>query len=149
MPSTHAWGCPVAKRRLIHLSLARTKAKPRERVPAVARTAGRYNTSSNVRQPSRSTTMFFQLLAKEWKRKVEFISSPREMSATDEYRQIVDMGRPVVPLILREMEQHPHFWFEALSEITKEDPIPPEIYGDVPAMCKAWLDWGREHGIQW
>jgi hypothetical protein len=64
------------------------------------------------------------------------------------YREIISMGKPVVPLILAELEERPDYWFAALRAITGEDPVPNEARGNVRAMTGAWLAWGRVHGYR-
>ena len=56
-------------------------------------------------------------------------------------------GAPVVPLLLRELEQEPVHWFEALQAITGEDPVPRAHWGDSTAMSADWLAWGRHRGL--
>lgn len=82
-------------------------------------------------------------LAQQWKAAVALLSSTSAMIAHPAYRAIINLGPPVVPLLLRELEQGPVHWFEALHAITGEDPVPPEDWGKVQAMADAWVRWGR------
>jgi len=59
------------------------------------------------------------------------------------------MGEPVLPLLLRDLEQNQTHWFCALREITGEDPIPADAAGNVPKMVEAWLTWAKRNGHQW
>jgi hypothetical protein len=61
------------------------------------------------------------------------------MIALPSYQEIIAMGPPVVPLLLRELEQDPHFWSWALTAITEEDPVPPSARGNLGEMARAWL----------
>jgi hypothetical protein len=64
------------------------------------------------------------------------------MASHPAYRKIIEMGRPAIPLILRELKQRPDHWFLALNAITGEDPVRP---GDgFDEAVEAWLHWGRE-----
>lgn len=56
------------------------------------------------------------------------------------------MGKPVVPLILRDLEKSPDHWFWALRAITGEDPVKPEQRGRMQQMAQAWIQWGKEYG---
>ena len=85
----------------------------------------------------------FHTLAKQWKAACAFSSSTSEMVAHPSYQAIIEMGQPVVPLLLQELEKAPVHWFEALKAITGEDPVPIEDWGKIPAMTFAWLAWGR------
>jgi hypothetical protein len=89
----------------------------------------------------------FQLLADEWKVGTACLSSTTAIVAHPAYQAIIALGRPVLPLILRELEREPAHWFEALQAITGEDPVPRKDWGKVAAMRTAWLAWGREHGL--
>jgi hypothetical protein len=53
------------------------------------------------------------------------------------------MGWPAVPLLLAELQQQPDFWFKALREITKENPVPANVAGNVNKMANAWIRWGQ------
>jgi hypothetical protein len=63
------------------------------------------------------------------------------------YQELVAMGEPVIPLILAELDQESNVsWFTVLAAITGENPVPPELAGQVDAMARAWIDWGRQRG---
>ena len=62
------------------------------------------------------------------------------------YRQIIEMGSAAIPLLLTELRRAPDFWFAALREITKENPVPPKSAGKVKEMARAWIEWGRKRG---
>jgi hypothetical protein len=85
----------------------------------------------------------FETLAAEWKDATAFLSSSTAMVAHPAYQAIIQLGPPVVPLLLRDLEREPVHWFEALRAITGEDPVPREAWGNIPAMAAAWLAWGR------
>jgi hypothetical protein len=63
------------------------------------------------------------------------------------YLEIIDLGEPVVPLLLDELQREPDFWFAALQKITGADPVPKTSAGKIKEMAKAWLDWGRDKGL--
>ena len=53
-----------------------------------------------------------------------------------------------IPLILRELEKEPAHWFPALKKLSGgQDPVPADRRGDVEAMRRAWLAWGRDQGF--
>lgn len=88
----------------------------------------------------------FLVLAYQWKRDNLFESSPWRMAAHPAYQCITGMGWQAVPLILQKLSRETDFWFEALTAITGEQPVPPVHAGDMEAMRQDWLHWGREHG---
>ena len=47
------------------------------------------------------------------------------------YKRIIELGWPVLPLLLREMEEHPGHWHFALKSNTHADPVPRMERGDL------------------
>lgn len=88
----------------------------------------------------------FASLAEQWHRDVAVLSSVNEMVEHPAYQSIIRMGPAVVPLILRELQREPDYWFWALTAITGENPVPPEDAGDLDRMTNAWLAVGRARG---
>jgi hypothetical protein len=84
----------------------------------------------------------FSNLAAEWKADTEFESSPERIAAHPAYRRIIEMGPPVLPLILKDLEQTHDDWFWALHAITGENPIRDAERGIVHSMVSAWIRWG-------
>ena len=91
----------------------------------------------------------FQELVRRWKAERGPTSSVVKMAAIPSYRQIVNMGRNAVPLLLAELERQPDHWFLALYEITGADPVPKESRGRINEMAAAWVKWGKESGFVW
>ena len=77
------------------------------------------------------------------------LSSHSAIVSHPAFREIVSLGEPVVPLMLRDLAERPRLWVWALPEITGADPVPPGDGGRISKMSEAWLPWGREHGYQW
>jgi hypothetical protein len=88
----------------------------------------------------------FRALVDRWKAERGHTSSVQEMAMHPAYQQIIGLGEPVLPLLLREMQQNPSHWTWALRSITGENPVPPESRGKVDEMAAAWTKWGRERG---
>jgi hypothetical protein len=88
----------------------------------------------------------FDRLAKKWKRETINLSSIQEIVLHSAYQRIIGMGTIVIPFVLHQLERCPGFWFWALRSLTGENPITKDTRGDVAAMTKAWLNWGRENG---
>jgi hypothetical protein len=86
----------------------------------------------------------FRKLAGQWRRDTEYLSSVAQMANHPAYQRIIEMGRPAVPLILRELQRKPDHWFWALNAITGEDPVQTGAAFD--DAVQAWLRWGRAQG---
>ena len=89
----------------------------------------------------------FRRLKEWWNRETAYLSNMNQMLQHPAYRGIIALGPPVVPILLRELETNPDWWFEALRRITGESPAQPEDRGDLHRLSAAWLKWGREHGM--
>jgi hypothetical protein len=64
------------------------------------------------------------------------------------FQSIVSMGRPVAPLIVRELKRHRDFLFMALTMIfPNENPIPGAAIGKPHDMINAWLRWAERNQI--
>jgi hypothetical protein len=97
-------------------------------------------------EPTLRAEKRFRQLVKRWKNETEHISSAARMAKHPAYREIIEMGLPAVPLLLGELSREPDFWFAALREITRADPVSPDKAGKVEEMAHAWIEWGRGQG---
>jgi hypothetical protein len=88
----------------------------------------------------------FKRLADSWQAAVAHLSSSSKRDNHPAYREIIALGPPVVPLLLRDLERTSRHWFTALSAITNAKPIAPEDAGDIRKTVQAWLDWGKSAG---
>lgn len=89
----------------------------------------------------------FHTLASEWRHATATIANVARKSQHLAYQRIIGMGEAAVPLILSELSQRgPGDWFWALTAITGENPITPEIAGNMNLMTEAWLKWGVKAG---
>ena len=87
----------------------------------------------------------FHQLAEQWRNETSMLSSPTETILNPAYWEIILMGlrgEPVVPLILRDLEETGDNWFFALEKITGATP-PGTNGNDLDQVIEAWLDWGR------
>jgi hypothetical protein len=84
----------------------------------------------------------FGALAAEWKRDTQFSSDLTEIVLHQAYQKIIGLGPPAVPLILRDLEERPAYWFWALASIVGEDVA--EGAETVTKAAEQWIAWGRE-----
>lgn len=99
-----------------------------------------------VELPSKELRRRFQELATTWRKETSHWSVVARKADHAAYREIIDLGWPVVPLLLAELQRKPSFWFVALQKITGADPASAESDGDVAAMARAWVQWGEARG---
>src|SRR5262249_40413719 len=88
----------------------------------------------------------FRRLAAAWRTERGHTSSLSRMTACPAYQQIIGLGPAVVPLLLRELERDPDYWFAALHALTAADPVAESSRGKLREMAAAWVRWGREQG---
>jgi len=91
----------------------------------------------------------FLNLAAQWRQETYTVSSTTVLANHPAYQEIIGMGEPVIPLLLKELEKKSGQWFMALKAISKQNPVPPELKGKTQEMTTAWLKWGREKGYKW
>lgn len=90
----------------------------------------------------------FRTLAEQWTRETSGFPRVKDRIKHPAYLKIINLGECVIPYILTELKNdEPDHWFEALYQITHNDPIPPEDRGNVRKMADAWIRWGRQR--QW
>ena len=87
----------------------------------------------------------FQSLVDSWRWDTGAYSGIAQKAMHPAYQRIIGRGREAIPWILAEMMSEPDHWFWALRAITGEDPVPTDHLGDVPAMTRDWLEWGKLH----
>jgi hypothetical protein len=94
-----------------------------------------------------SVEQSFRDLATQWAELTRYRSNMGALRNHPLYQELIGLGEPAVPLILRELQREPSVsWFGPLAAITGETPVPAELAGHVAAMAGAWLEWGRRRG---
>ena len=89
----------------------------------------------------------FNELADTWRRETRNISSTTRKLSHHAYRKIVDeIGPSAIPWVIDRLHDGPRHWFFALMEISGENPVDASLEGNLPAMIRAWEQWGRAHG---
>jgi hypothetical protein len=89
----------------------------------------------------------FQTRANEWRKETGFHSSLSRKFTHPAYQRIMAMGKPALPLILRELQQKPGHWFYALRFIAgDEGKDVARGMDDLEDVRSAWLEWGYKHG---
>jgi hypothetical protein len=86
----------------------------------------------------------FTALVEEWRRDTAMLSFVDKKVTHPAYQRIIGLGKQAVPLILRELQERPSYWFWALKCMTGADPVRPGYTFD--QATNAWLDWGRGQG---
>ncbi len=85
----------------------------------------------------------FQLLAEKWREESRFFSFTKDIVATESYQRIIQMGTPIIPFIIKELERNPKHWFYALKQLTNENPVKAKSKGNIKLMANDWIEWGK------
>ncbi|MBL8800303.1 MAG: hypothetical protein JNM56_40865 [Planctomycetia bacterium] len=104
---------------------------------------------AETQKPTESIEEKFHRLASVWRAETAYVSSSNDLVAHPAFREIVAMGPPVIPLLLRELENGTGHWHRALRQITGIDPVPSTDRGNIGQASESWLKWGREQGYRW
>ncbi len=88
----------------------------------------------------------FHNLAEKWKEETLVTSSVSEIESNPSYLEIIKMGKKILPYIFQDLKFDHAFWFHALEEITRYNPIKYAHRGYVNLMAEDWLKWGEEYG---
>ena len=89
----------------------------------------------------------FRKLSDAWYEQKGSSSSVTQKSMLPSYQRIIGLGRPVMPLILRELQHHSDHWFWALEALLaegEENPVQEVDKGNIRKMTDAWLRWGKD-----
>ena len=98
-----------------------------------------------VAQTGEELERIFQGLVRTWKDGTAGYSITARRYAHGSYQALLVLGPGIVPMILRELQERPDWWFEALKVLTKEDPTKPT--DNFHAAVKAWINWGKAHKL--
>jgi hypothetical protein len=95
--------------------------------------------------PDEDVAETFRTLAARWRSETGHLSIIQHKVMNRSYLEIIGLGRPALPLLLRELRDRPAFWFLALSSIARENPVRHGATFD--EAVKDWLAWGRARDL--
>lgn len=87
----------------------------------------------------------FSRLASEWEAETAVYSFMDMKVSHPAYRKIINLGKDVIPYLLRDMRDSPGYWSDALVELTGDDPVPDDA-ATLDDVAAAWVKWGRSVG---
>ncbi len=90
----------------------------------------------------------FRRLEARWEAETRVLSDAHRIIEHPAFQEIIQMGLPVVPLMLRDLEQRPRLWVWALPRITGDNPVPAADGGNISKMSEAWVRWGHDKGYR-
>jgi len=105
---------------------------------------GKINSESGLE----NLEQIFRTLTQNWHIQTKAHSSISRKVKNIYYKTIIALGqgdRQIVTLILKELQKKPDHWFQALEEITQEDPIRKDDFGNMETMRNRWIEWGKKN----
>lgn len=88
----------------------------------------------------------FERHADAWHDETDGMSAGSRITSSAHYLAIIALGKPAIPLILRDLESRGGFWYPALQALSGEWPVDESDNGKPRRMKEAWIAWGRQHG---
>ncbi|NCX95623.1 MAG: hypothetical protein EBX41_04300 [Chitinophagia bacterium] len=104
-------------------------------------------TSSTASLDTQSLEAKFLQYKEIWENETLLLSDTSKIISHPAYLNIIRLGSPVLPFILKDMEQTQNHWFFALQQITGENPVLKEHSGNIEEMINDWLNWANEKQI--
>jgi hypothetical protein len=105
-------------------------------------------TTQPTKQQLAALEQRFRELEAIWLRDTGHLSSSTKIRSHHAFLELIQLGSPVVPLMLRDLQERPRLWVWALPAITGENPVRPGDRGNIAKMTEAWLTWGKAKGYQ-
>ena len=109
--------------------------------------ANSFNKKELVLVKDDSTEKQFREYADKWYAETVRDSSITRILSNENYLRVIELGTPVVPFILKELQSRPRPWFLVLRILTKHKDIGRGYPGNFEKMAEAWINWGKECGI--
>jgi hypothetical protein len=105
------------------------------------------NQSAVVASDTGELKIIFKGLVEKWQGETGGHSVLSRRYAHPAYQAILGLGKDAIPLVLRELQARPDWWFEALNALAKPKVNPVKEGSSFADAVGAWLDWGRQHRI--
>lgn len=94
--------------------------------------------------PEQDLANRFNALAELWEQETGGHSMFHFRRRHPAYQEVLVIGEPLIPLLLQRMQGPDPFWFEALAEITGQNPATAATPGKIREIVDCWLEWGRQ-----
>jgi hypothetical protein len=83
----------------------------------------------------------FKQLHNQWKEETKYFSSVQEITENKNFKEIVNLGKKVIPFIIEQLKIEQSFLTVALKQIINEDPVKENHYGIPQAITNDWIEW--------
>lgn len=62
-------------------------------------------------------------------------------------KAILLIGKPMISVILEDIQTEPHWWFHTLYTLTGVWPCSKENAGCLVKLTEEWIEWGKKNGF--
>jgi hypothetical protein len=104
-----------------------------------------FNKHRYVRVTDQSLESKFKSFSKRWREEIGGESSLSRITGNVNYLKVINLGKEVVPLILKELQKEPAPWFVALRVLTEEEKVGRDHPGNFRQIADAWIKWGKDN----
>ena len=127
---------------------ARERARPGTKEKGVRYDSARHRADlvfKRVRPPNAKVSTVervFRESVDHWKSETVHLSSVAKIISRPSYLRIVGLGKPVLPLLIKELTDSPDHWFAALEAITGDNPVSSKATFD--QAVQSWAEWWNQ-----
>ena len=89
----------------------------------------------------------FWVAYQNWKANTECLSDIEAVTSDPAFSEIVEIGRPALPYIIRKLREERSFIFLAAIKILGEDPVHGAELGSVSEVIDGWIAWAEHERI--
>ena len=104
---------------------------------------GHFSFTCEIADKTSELEQIFSGLVKNWQEATGGYSVTTRRYGHPSYQAILVLKDDVVPLLLRELQERPDWWFEALKVLTKANPVKPDA--SFEEAVNAWVEWGKHN----
>lgn len=90
----------------------------------------------------------FNQLKNKWLENYSFHSNPNLLYNNEYYNAIINIGEPIIPILIEDLNENNTNWLHALYSITGVNPIKPGNEGYFDKMKKDWNEWYIKFSIK-
>ena len=89
----------------------------------------------------------FYHLKDMWDKDTYVESDPNVKHNNENYREIISLGKEIIPILIKDLDTSNGDWFNALRNITGVDPVIEENRGYHQKMVDDWKKWYNKNYV--
>jgi hypothetical protein len=104
-----------------------------------------FNKQRDIYVSEESLELKFKSFSKRWREEIGGESSLSRITGNVNYLKVINLGKEVIPLILKELQEEPAPWFVALRVLTEEEKVGRDHPGNFRQIADDWIKWGKDN----